>query len=233
MPAPAPIEVWTVVAILRLSHKYDVQYLHRRALNHLLEDGWYASSHLLEDIENHLISDPETPLEGLLVLSAATEVGALWLLPWSYYWTSTFGAKHLMPFLEGVMDPQVRKCLAAREDILRGTVAVNRFLTKRFSGCATPEICNGLRDRFLADFLDELEIDSASDPLSEWNTTDLRADGLCDACCERAETEHDAAALTFWNKIPEIFGLPPWKDLHTMKRAALGEEEQDRRTRHE
>ncbi|KAJ7112971.1 hypothetical protein C8R44DRAFT_631359, partial [Mycena epipterygia] len=35
MPAPAPIELWVVLAILRLSHKYDIQYLHRRALHHL------------------------------------------------------------------------------------------------------------------------------------------------------------------------------------------------------
>ncbi|KAJ7159379.1 hypothetical protein C8R43DRAFT_881836 [Mycena crocata] len=40
MPAPEPIELSVVLGILRLSHKYDVQYLFRRALQHLAEGEW-------------------------------------------------------------------------------------------------------------------------------------------------------------------------------------------------
>ncbi|KAJ7182424.1 hypothetical protein C8R43DRAFT_1054358 [Mycena crocata] len=35
MPPPAPVELQVVLDILRLSHKYDAQYLHDRALQHL------------------------------------------------------------------------------------------------------------------------------------------------------------------------------------------------------
>lgn len=35
MPPPAPIELENVLGILRLSHKYNVQYLHLRALQYL------------------------------------------------------------------------------------------------------------------------------------------------------------------------------------------------------
>ncbi|KAJ7205333.1 hypothetical protein B0H12DRAFT_986526, partial [Mycena haematopus] len=38
MPAPEPANFTDVLAILRLSHKYDVEYLQRRALRHLSDE---------------------------------------------------------------------------------------------------------------------------------------------------------------------------------------------------
>ncbi|KAJ7120698.1 hypothetical protein C8R43DRAFT_1241548 [Mycena crocata] len=39
MPPPAKIEFFAVLGILRLAHKYDVNYLFKRAVHHL-ETGW-------------------------------------------------------------------------------------------------------------------------------------------------------------------------------------------------
>ncbi|KAJ7320757.1 hypothetical protein DFH08DRAFT_890153 [Mycena albidolilacea] len=81
MPAPAPNDRPVVLAILRLSHKYDVPYLYKRALDHLAADGWYTTSHD-EESSNHLRSGvPDvfdlSPMCSLQVIQAATEVSAL------------------------------------------------------------------------------------------------------------------------------------------------------------
>ncbi|KAJ7453403.1 hypothetical protein FB451DRAFT_1000518, partial [Mycena latifolia] len=35
MPPPEPVDIHVVLGILRLAHKYGIQYLYRRALRHL------------------------------------------------------------------------------------------------------------------------------------------------------------------------------------------------------
>lgn len=228
MPAPAPIELWIVLAILRLSHKYDVHYLHRRALEHLVVDGWYMATHY-ETPQDHLIgSGSESgPVDYISVITTAVQVGALWLLPWAYYQASGFAAEQLHPFLEGTTEQHARKCLAAHKHLIRGTVAINRFLVKGSPDCATRKICDDLRESILSGVFDHIQDESDLNPLCYWdaesweNLADL---GLCDSCCPLAKTGHDEAASAIWDKLPRIFGLPPWEDLRAMKRDAMGEE---------
>ncbi|KAJ6602733.1 hypothetical protein DFH09DRAFT_899686 [Mycena vulgaris] len=221
-------ELWIVMAILRLSHKYDVHYLYLRALDHLPKDGWYSEAYD-DKSTDHLIvpnaagSDMRLTIS---VLATATEVGALWLLSWAYYFTSAFSAKKLIPLLQGSIEQHVRKCLDAHVHFVRGSASVNRFLTIR-SRCAMDEACSALRDSYLSNFLDDIEGGKDLDPLFCWDVTswwNLKAQEMCDDCLELAKTQHHAAAQAFWNKLPSIFGLPPWEDLRTMQHAAMGED---------
>ncbi|KAJ6602718.1 hypothetical protein DFH09DRAFT_899609, partial [Mycena vulgaris] len=101
MPAPVPVELWVVLAILRLSKKYDIQYLHRRALDHLVQAGWYKAGYDDDRDSGHLTEcDPDNPMDNLSLVTTATEIGALWLLPYAYYCASTFSAEDLLPFLQ-------------------------------------------------------------------------------------------------------------------------------------
>ncbi|KAJ7089924.1 hypothetical protein C8R44DRAFT_544227, partial [Mycena epipterygia] len=81
MPPPERARLEDVLGILRLSHKYDIQYLHRRALNHL--SGLYFPPSVQayrSPRADHIVYGPgHLPL--LSLINAATEVGALWLLP--------------------------------------------------------------------------------------------------------------------------------------------------------
>ncbi|KAJ7652646.1 hypothetical protein B0H17DRAFT_957806, partial [Mycena rosella] len=45
MPPPTSVGLDVILGILRLSHKYDVQYLHRRALEHLSVQYYRSSVH--------------------------------------------------------------------------------------------------------------------------------------------------------------------------------------------
>jgi hypothetical protein len=157
LPAPAPNHLSVVVGILRLSHKYGCQYLHRRALEHLHADGWYSiayDKHGPEHLNNGI---PEfCPTHWLRVIQAATEVGALWLLPFTYYGLSTHSSEALLPFLEGTTGPHVAKALAAHTHLVRAMVAIHRFLTV-YTSCDTPQSCGTARISSLSDLMDELE----------------------------------------------------------------------------
>ncbi|KAJ7139281.1 hypothetical protein C8R44DRAFT_659613 [Mycena epipterygia] len=231
-PAPAPIELWVVLAILRLAHKYDIQYLYRRALHHLAEDGCYVATYDAVGA-NHLIGSGSDLMDNFSIIATATEVGAAWVLPWTYYCASGFLPEELVPFFGGEMEQHVRKCLAAHRDLLRATIAINRFLTMSTPApCTTPPICDATRASNLSLLFELDAVDRGSDlsPLGYWGSDIwkvFKVAGLCDVCCQLAKAQHREAASAFWDKLPSIFGLPPWEDLGAMKRAAMGEDEDE------
>ncbi|KAF7358113.1 BTB domain-containing protein [Mycena venus] len=120
IPAPAPIEILAVLGILRLSHKYDIEYLYRRALEHLKVDEWYGQTYDVPAADHILDLDLQaTPaLTSLSIIHAAMEVGAQWLLPRAYCWAATLPIEELLLFHGGEMEPYVQKCLRARETFL-------------------------------------------------------------------------------------------------------------------
>ncbi|KAK6991773.1 hypothetical protein R3P38DRAFT_2659838 [Favolaschia claudopus] len=82
-PPPFPIDFSAVIAVLRLSHKFEVQGLFRRALSHL--DSMFPVH--LEAFQNRLdAAEEDKPLNHYLtIIRAAPEVGATWILPTAYY----------------------------------------------------------------------------------------------------------------------------------------------------
>ncbi|KAJ6580485.1 hypothetical protein DFH09DRAFT_1440908 [Mycena vulgaris] len=87
MPAQAPVRLDAVVGILRLSYKYEISHLCRRALNHLSVRYYFTSieRYRARSRLDHIICDDSQPIKSLArVIIAATEVGALWLLPIAY-----------------------------------------------------------------------------------------------------------------------------------------------------
>ncbi|KAJ6589286.1 hypothetical protein B0H19DRAFT_1103517 [Mycena capillaripes] len=229
MPAPAPSDLSVVLGILRLSHKYDVQYLYRRALDHLAVDGWYRKNyeqHTGNRYADHLIDiAPDAPTNALFVIITALEVGAQWLLPWAYFALSTWHKTDLLPLLEGKMEPHVVKALAARADLVRGTIEINRFLTT-YNPCGSASTCDVARKSALSTLLDNLA-DSVA-PITAGLEKDaldaLKSLGMCVKCREAAKNHLWEASSAFWDEIPSFFGLPPWKELHAMERAAMEEE---------
>ncbi|KAJ6452231.1 hypothetical protein C8R45DRAFT_1123871 [Mycena sanguinolenta] len=114
MPAPAPFPLLAALGILRLSHKYDVPFLHRRALDHLATDGYHRKTYD-DDGTDHLTCDLDDPLEmNFSIIAAAVEVNAQWLLPWTYYCAATHSVEMLLSFIDrgGKMTPYAQKALA-------------------------------------------------------------------------------------------------------------------------
>lgn len=77
MPPAADMRLHEVLGILRLSHKYDVGYLHKRALSHL--ETLYPVNLDKLDLE-YRFGDLKADLVAIPILH---EVGASWLLPYA------------------------------------------------------------------------------------------------------------------------------------------------------
>ncbi|KAJ7186555.1 hypothetical protein C8R46DRAFT_1341934 [Mycena filopes] len=228
MPAPAPFEPSAVLGILRLSHKYDVQYLFRRALNHLAIDGWYRTAYDKPGKDHLLDTTGGSPVIALSIVGVAHEVGAHWLLPSAYYFAATYSAQELLPFVEGKMGRYALLSLAARSHLVRGAVTIRQCLASADPCPTSEEVCKDARIAGLSDLLNDLADTEWVHPIYQASAgttlTRLEANGMCDACCKSMKNQLSAAATTFWHGVPGIFGLQSWAELAQMERAAMGDE---------
>lgn len=101
-----------------------------------------------------------------------------------------------------------RKCIAANALVVRGAVAVNRYLTLEYPGCGAPENCGRLRQSCCSEFLDQVIAGALLHLLYDATIWEgLEADGMCAGCCELAKTRHHQAASAFFNQLPRTAAL--------------------------
>ncbi|KAJ7494486.1 hypothetical protein B0H11DRAFT_1654592, partial [Mycena galericulata] len=83
LPSPLPTTLDKVAAILRLSTKYEVEYLRKRAMIHL-SSGYATSLNDREKIKS-LATFPILPRDAIVVINLAREVDCPWILPTAFY----------------------------------------------------------------------------------------------------------------------------------------------------
>ncbi|KAJ7494264.1 hypothetical protein B0H11DRAFT_2392492 [Mycena galericulata] len=205
---PSKTTILTITGILRLSHKYGVDYVRRCALVHL------SSSYFTKLSGFDLNSSDEGP-------KLAREVDAPWLLPWAFYSLSRCVGADIdladqVSFLKG--------CSA---QLNAATSAVMRFLHFPVDspGCSSPAECTPVRLRGLEllrlyreDYIQQ------ADPLLIWRGDDwdsLEMDDICFVCLTRMKILHQQARQEFWEQLPQLYGLPGWTELEKLKSAAL------------
>ncbi|KAJ7642432.1 hypothetical protein DFH06DRAFT_608717 [Mycena polygramma] len=220
MPPPAEIDCYEVLGILRLSHKYDVGYLHKRALCHL-ETIYPIKLEQLGKIEhNNLDYDSDICGHDFAAIPVLHEVGANWLLPSAYYNLAAFEAELLLeagePWDQFPTKMQVT-CMLGHDLQMMATTRIFRAFTE-FSTCASSDACN------LAKFkaLQRRGGFSGLQPLDEfvYRIPLLRA-ALCAACAPQAEARYDLARAVFWNDLPANCGMESWEVLLEKRRVAL------------
>ncbi|KAJ7150718.1 hypothetical protein C8R46DRAFT_497294 [Mycena filopes] len=189
MPAPAIIPFNAVLGILRLSHKYDVGYLHKRALLHLETIYPVEFAEAGKDYtDNSLGYDDNTVDCDLAALPILVEVGANWLLPAACYNVGTF---HLVLALKEHwlrLSPYLHQiCQGMQLSHMASTERLYHALTMR-SLCSTIDTCELVKFRYLKargdpeDWLNQ-------DPLFEGNDFGDRERflaGLCNVCATDA-----------------------------------------------
>ncbi|KAJ6630402.1 hypothetical protein B0H10DRAFT_1939161 [Mycena sp. CBHHK59/15] len=239
-PYPAPTDLDTIISILRLSNKYAVDYLRRRAFTHLSSEyvttlsAYNEASVTLSPWKKPSFPDPSTA--GVIaVISVAREVDALWILPVAFYMIATTKEDLIQRALNCTMYNKQPAKLSDFDRILflksagQINVAGNdivRFLyfPDVITGCKAGQLC--LRARLLA--LERVRValanESDSNPLHVCDSAFWKSlkEACCNICVTSLKTTHMAAQQAFWDKLPEIFGLPPWKQLEEMKQSALG-----------
>ncbi|KAJ7684267.1 hypothetical protein DFH06DRAFT_1288630 [Mycena polygramma] len=227
MPHPAPTDFNTLVGVLRLSHKYGVDYLRRRALVHLSSGyrttlssydtvEYYGDPHFnpnrpASEIHSWVWSD--TSAHQIATIQVAREVEAPWVLPHAFYdlAVGTY-SKDQQLFAEG----HVRQLASTTENIARFF-----FHPRDIAGCNLSQ-CFSERLQVMERNWENLHL-NASIPLIVWGTSDWKSlENLCPVCLAAVKKIHQDARQTFWDKLPEIYGLPGWEELKRLKTAAIG-----------
>ncbi|KAK6991760.1 BTB domain-containing protein [Favolaschia claudopus] len=223
---PAPVDFYAVVGVMRLSHKYDVPYLFRRALSHL--DSMYPSEldafmevHN-EEVDQHVEFEDSDPIVPLTALRAAAEVGATWLIPAAGY-RFAFSREGLDSTMNQLQIHELKTYLTAHAEFVRASATIQQLLRNLpVPSCDSGGLCL-------------ISVSKAHDTLESWRRARQDCDplmpfifdllgsrtGLCTFCSPFALGQFKYAQQQFWDNLPLLFGLPGWEDLKKMKKAFM------------
>ncbi|KAJ7106402.1 hypothetical protein C8R43DRAFT_1045799 [Mycena crocata] len=244
-PYPAETTYDTLVGCLRLGHKYGVDSLRRQALIHLSSyhptslstwdhTDWVDDGHL--SFAPISWAFPRDLKYNLSVVQVAREVDAPWVLPITFYRLSnalSTGRLGREIFL-GTVYNGVLTSLSEQDQVsfLRGhniqnksATDVLRFLShpQEIDGCKSPTRCFMERIRVLDDLREGIRKNSCIS-LNIWHVEGWdRFNDLCPTCRDALRKTHARARQAFWDKLPEMYALPPWKELEKLKVAAIGD----------
>ncbi|KAJ7221390.1 hypothetical protein GGX14DRAFT_353760 [Mycena pura] len=230
-----------VVGCLRLSHKYDVGYLRRRALVHLSSGFRMTLAEVDAPCSGSWERLPGSATFSIRAIHVAREVGALWLLPHAFFELSNcFAAssrvgRHIFEGLvhEGVLitlSEEDQNCFFDGHDIQSKVLPLTflAFLSSAttFGSCTDPlGLCDKIRftiiHRAARGIIQRPAcVTGLFGPPSQWDAP-LHEDA-CSACSASIKGKYQDTRETFWEKLPIIYGLPPWAELETIKSDAIG-----------
>ncbi|KAK6992643.1 hypothetical protein R3P38DRAFT_2657894 [Favolaschia claudopus] len=202
MPSPAAVRLADVIAILRLAHKYDVGYLHRRALEHLAFEYHYASvdafGKSFRETEFQKAMERYTHFLHADILSALEQAGN---------------------------ERLTRTCLGGRSQLLLENLRLSRFIVEQTiqRQCLQPPVCNFFRQTMCASVFESLLSQQGGplDGLGKYGWDDKLESTFCVPCFNASRAMHTAAQEDCWDNLPRYFELPSWPELQTLKDAAM------------
>ncbi|KAJ7134067.1 hypothetical protein C8R43DRAFT_1022342 [Mycena crocata] len=223
MPPPASFGFDAVLGILRLSHKYDVNYLHKRALLHL-ETTFPADFIEFSERRLNKLGYSAYHLEhDLAAIPVLHEVGATWLLPVAYYSVGTYGARYIMgsgKAWDSLPIEMKLVCTVLEAHHLHASSRVNAFLGQG-SECPTAELCTSKKDVYMRNFWATPVDAYGLDPLDLWHDWRALEGNLCNECIVAARQRHAAAEAAVWDQLPAHCELEGWDVLKERRRLAL------------
>ncbi|KAJ7753404.1 hypothetical protein DFH07DRAFT_941301 [Mycena maculata] len=154
------------------------------------------------------------PSYNLRVVQLIQEVGALWLLPSAFCWLSVEFTELGRSIFHGVVHNGFPVDLSIEDQ--DAFVQGHSFQSQR----ATNFYC--IRSTFLVEIWSTVSRFPLN-PLGIWDADDrLWFEAVCPRCPAVLKESHEAARQAFWDKLPEIYWLPPWEELEKMRIPAIG-----------
>ncbi|KAF7341711.1 hypothetical protein MSAN_02069500 [Mycena sanguinolenta] len=214
-PAPATFNV--VAGVLRLSTKYDVEYLRTRALLHL--SAALPRSLAEYDLRGHVTPfHTETNVTFPLLL-LVHELALAWALPTALYFAALSTVKRIMDgFSSNGHNIELPRSLQRTLLIGRNTLVVAQtyhilrcFRTLPCDGCLRRESCQ-VTSRVLYEAVAGLQLLSPLNLFSPeaWNSITSR---LCAPCSLAMGQEYQTARQKVWDELPGTFELGSWEEL--------------------
>ncbi|KAJ7100401.1 hypothetical protein C8R44DRAFT_641926 [Mycena epipterygia] len=230
---PVPTTFSVIASVLRMSHKYQVDVLRKRALIHL------SSIHPTTLTEWESMDPtscswfPKIDAAYLEIILLARQTSAHWILPTAFY--RICENAHLDSLLIGrnslELSPSDKvACVSAIRWLeTTGARKVLDFLHNPYAplnkDCRSPQSCaqRRVKTRLIVEcWRDYDPEEDVFFPLDLWAENDWhRVDAVCSPCLTAMKTAHEEAKNAVWNRLPSLFGLPDWTELEKMKAEAL------------
>ncbi|TRM56196.1 hypothetical protein BD626DRAFT_636017 [Schizophyllum amplum] len=238
---PHKVTADQLLAVLRLSHKYDVQHLRRRALEHLAGllpvDLDKIKAKGRDSTVNASLHDLDLSLYPR-INAIVHEVGALWLVPALLYELHGQVQACYLDFIAEMPYPLTTQLIIRLYKIAQLTshhFSVARLVTHG-TLCKRSPPCGATENGDLCGSAAMLH----HEPLTYYSCADYYVDGVhyvdsqghayegdadfCEACSQAMRARHTRACSKFWDELPESLGLPQWKDLLAAKASDLGDD---------
>ncbi|KAJ7085117.1 hypothetical protein B0H15DRAFT_783343 [Mycena belliarum] len=225
---PAPTTFDVVASVLRMSHKYEVDTLRKRALVHL-SSPHPTTLREWDKLRPAASEWLESPAAYLDIVPLARQTSAYWLLPTAFYricrhsYEKDIITGHELTPAEKVTCVVGIRCLetSCATDVLD-------FLSNPLDipGCRSDEgECKDSR----AILRRSTEVwrryapgkDAPRLPLEVWTASDWENLTVCEPCLRTMKAAHETAKKELWNQLPALFELPDWATLEQMKAEAL------------
>ena len=226
-PPPSKTDFDTLAGILRLSTKYEVAYLRRRALLHL--DTIMGNT--LQDFDARKSKGTILATNSLafLIADLVHEMDLPWLLPTVLYICTLSFEDIVMGYMykgerRRMNGSQQVACIKAlRPLIICYRKDIHNFLhwiAINVDGCKSSLHCNEVRLTLL-----RATSSYTRNPLGSFSDVFEKAarKGFCKTCYIKSRDAHLAAREALWDALPGLFDLPSWKTLKTLREQALAE----------
>ncbi|KAK7064946.1 BTB domain-containing protein [Favolaschia claudopus] len=221
-PHPAPTTFAILTGVLRMSHKYDINHLRKRALVHISanfpitleqfsvreKSGWYM----------------ELTANDLAMLSVlARELSFEWILPSAFYDMCAFGSKSTILRGPNSIEDKIQLMSACRSFDRMAVTDMLDFLwpdQDPVDGCISFKHCSKakIQCRRMAETWRRT---AQVGPLGIWEPSDFDGLHVCDACLANSKAQYQTAQQAFWGTLPETFGLPNWIEVARLEAEAL------------
>ncbi|KAJ7162302.1 hypothetical protein C8R46DRAFT_903935 [Mycena filopes] len=209
-----------IAAILRLSTKYNVDFLRRRALAHV--SSLYPTT--LKEWDQRQDTAMEVfNARPFAVLLLAKETGHQALLPaCMYLCADSVDIDDILDGLKSIDGKHIeldwsdkRACIRGRQNLLLALRSeVFAFLTGSLAipNCASPQRCDSSKLRWLQSLEASLGngcpgIFSIKFPWPSFRKA------VCDNCYSASYTNSNQQRQLIWDKLPSYFDMPPWAEL--------------------
>ena len=208
-------EFAVVAGILRLSTKYQVPHLRRRAIQHLITA--YPTTLQAWDSRNTSRTIPAIPYVPFAVLELARLTDVEIVVPAAMYCCCTSSIKDIVdgvPWSGSQLDmswADKRTCVIGRQELLSAKQSMICAFLKPDSvpPCDTTDSCNTGRLKAVFTNTD----DEYCDPL--WDRFDWAkfAQVVCSSCLAASRGRYEKARKDLWSNLPRIFNLRSWTEL--------------------
>ncbi|KAJ7061555.1 hypothetical protein C8F01DRAFT_987061 [Mycena amicta] len=239
-PYPSQTDFLTIYACLRLSNKYDVEFVRKRGIIHL---ACHYSTTLKEFdsvVDKLSWTEPLDPAYLICAVSLAREIDAPWMLPTVFYGLASCLIE-LGPQIFHGTEYEGLKCSLGMDDQKRFLEGMHAQISRSgqlldFLSRADDEPCgvycsgDSLRlhlFRSIQVFMDKY----SHRPLmiwvlGDWESFESDYPDYCTACVTKLKERHLERRQTFWEELPAIYGLPGWDKLREKRAAAIGPDAQ-------